>query len=379
MPGAPGPPGDAADRDPSCTVGPGGGNVPAVLTSLMPPSAVSRRNRLCPAGALRRVAVVLALVTLATVACSGGDGSPVTDPVDGAAGAPGGGQAGPFDDAEVRAFYDRFNRVADDHRVPPNASVGQAGSGLAEIAEPAVVAYYDHWRAQNEQYAPDSPLRMAWFRSYPNISSITANGDTVTIADCTLEVRERNGGQELEAYVTRQLTVARRGDDFRATALDVRHEGRIDSPGYSCIPEAMAAKATDVARAVAEGWVAAQADPARGVTRALDTVVTDPLQQEMAGSLAEQADRKVAITSPTQVTLRVLGLDPRGAGVEVAVVTACIAYPEGLDLRELPSQKVVRQVFPPGTVNKLDYAVRLDHAEGPAAYDVVREERAPSC
>lgn len=321
------------------------------------------------------------LAAAVVVGCAGGGGP--ADEREEAERPPGGGtQAGsdavePASEASVRGFYEEFVYVSDTHRVPDD-DVARGGSGLETLAAPAVVAYFDAWRAEDEANEGDGPLRRVRFSSSTNVESVTLDGATATVRDCTLEVRELTGGHVIEAYVTRVVTIVDESGEYRVTDLDVEHEGELDSPGYGCLPGAMAAEAAEVARAAAEGFTAAQADPGAGLPAAVDKVVTDPLQQEMASSLAEQASRRFAMASAAEVTVRPLGLDPRGLG-RVAVVAVCIAYPDGLELRDLSTREPVRQLFPPGTVNKLDYAVRLDHAEGPAAYAVVREERSRSC
>lgn len=327
--------------------------------------------------ARRVVALLGALALLGGCSDGGGVSTEAASPSTTVAGAGDDFDAGePEFEQALRSFYNEFNQAADAHRVPDDF-IRQYGSGLEEMAEPAVVAYFDQWRATNDSYGESFP-RAVRFVSGANILSIDVQATVVTIRDCTRETRTMVTGQEVPAYVTRTLTVSNHGGLYKVATLSVDHEGRFDSPGYGCIPHPMAEEAKEVARVVAEGFTAAQADPTKGLPAALDDVVADPLRQELAASLAEQAGQGLVIASPTDVSLRVLGLDPRGAGREVAVVTACIAYPEGLDLRD-PSGRVTRQVFPPGTANKVDYAVRLDHVDGPAAHAVVREERAPSC
>lgn len=280
-----------------------------------------------------------------------------------------------FEDA-LRSFYQEFLHATDVHRVPDDLA-REYGSGLADLAEPPVVARYDAWRAANEALAADDFRRVTGFRSFANILDIGVDGAKVTIRDCTDE-KEVAGIHEVNSYVTRVVQVGSFGGLYRVTDVDVQHEGRIDSPGYGCIPGPMAKKAADTVRTVVNEFRAAQADPRAGLPPALDAVVAGDLEAELVSSLAEQAAQSVSITSPSDAELTVLGLDPRLLG-EVAVVSACITYPDGVVLRKLPSGEVLRDALRSGAQSKVTYAVRLNDVGGPVAYSILSDETPTKC
>ncbi len=219
--------------------------------------------------------------------------------------------------------------------------------------------------------------------SSANITGIEAGDGGARITDCTLEVETWVPGEsfgispQVRAYVSRVVEVSDEGQRLRVEAIEVAHEGKIDSPGYGCVPEEMATQARTTVEEVLAELRVAQADPRVGL-EALATEVADPWEAELASALAEQADLGYAITSPTEATLEVEGLDPRGLGT-VVVVTACVAYPEGLVLQELGSGQVVREVFPPGTRDEMVLAVRLNGVDGPEVFGVVSEELPARC
>ena len=333
---------------------------------------------------LAAATAALAVVAFALAGCSrGGDLSAESPAGPSTTGGGGAALGDPFDrsdpefDEELLSFYNEFHSAADAHRIPTDFT-REYGSGLEELADPPVVAYYDAWRAANEAHG-DGFQRVKSFFTSSNVLSVDVDGARATIRDCTREDRILIDGADITDWVTRVVTVANHGGLYRAAALEIVHQGALATPGYACIPRSMADTASDVVRATIDGFAAGQADPAKGLPPALDKVVVDPLQRELASALAEQAAGGMAVTSPTQVSLRVLGLDRRGLGKRVAVVAACIAYPEGLALRDLRSKRVTREVFPAGTVNKVDYAVRLDGPDGPVAFAIMGEERARSC
>lgn len=339
----------------------------------------------------RRQVPVLAMAVLVMIVAAGcaSSGRPTAGPVaaKGSSTAPKSVEADLADafdkddpalEADLRDFYAEFNDAGDRYRVP-SEDEAEDFSDLGGLADQAVVDYYNAWRAENEAYAADSPLRFASFASEANIASVEVDGRRATIRDCTLERRGARRGNVVAAYVTRVVTVANHGGTLRVAALDVAHEGRIDSPGYSCIPKALADRGVATVRDTIEAFTAARAAPTSSLPPALDKVVADPLQGELAASLAEQAAKGASITSPAKLDLRAVGLDPRGLGRQVAVVTACITYAEGVQVREQSTRKVVREVFPAGTVNKVDYAVRLDDADEPVTIGVLREKTSTAC
>jgi len=287
-----------------------------------------------------------------------------------------------FDDDEpefessLHLFYNEFLYAGDLHRTADFAAL-EYGSGLEELATPPVVAEYEAWRAANEAHG-DGFQRVSAIRSAPNILGFEVDGAKLTLRDCTAETREMATGQELIHYVTRVVEVANFDGLYRVTAADVQHEGLIDSPGYGCIPDQMGKQASDTVGTVLKEFFAAQANPRSGLPAALDAVVAGKLQTELVSSLAEQTAENLSITSPTDVTLTVLGLDPRGVGL-VAVVSACVTFPDGIVLRRLSTGEVLREAFPAGTQHKLEYAIRLNDSGGPAAYAVVSQQLSATC
>lgn len=119
------------------------------------------------------------LAAAVVVGCAGGGGP--ADEREEAERPPGGGtQAGsdavePASEASVRGFYEEFVYVSDTHRVPDD-DVARGGSGLETLAAPAVVAYFDAWRAENEANEGDGPLRRVRFSSSTNVESVTLDG-----------------------------------------------------------------------------------------------------------------------------------------------------------------------------------------------------------
>ena len=292
------------------------------------------------------------------------------------------GRAGdPFDQNQpefedvLRLFYQDFLNAGDLHRTPDEFAF-EYGSGLADVAEPQVVAEYDAWRTANEAHG-DSFQRVDRITSVANIADIKVHGDKVTIRDCTDE-REGSEVDEVPRYVTRVVEVGNFGGLYRVTDVDVLHEGRIDSPGYGCIPEPMGKEGADTVTTVVKEYAVAQVDPRKGLHPALDAVVAGDLQADLASSLTEQSSQNISINTPTEAEVSVLGHDPRGLGI-VAVVAACITYPDGVFLRNLSSGEVIREALRPGTQTKVTYAVRLNDVDGPVAYSVVAEEMKTTC
>lgn len=279
-------------------------------------------------------------------------------------------------EAELRSFYNEFLHASDLHRTP-DASARELGSGLADLAEPAVVAHYDAWRATNEAYG-NGFQRVTEMSSTPNIVNFKVDGTQLTIRDCTAETRVMISKQQITHYVTRVVQVVSRGGLYRVASMRVEHEGLLESPGYGCIPNRMGKQATDAVETTLREFAAAQANPRPGLPPTLAAVVSGPLEAKLVSSLAEQTTRNISITSPAQRVVTTLGLDPRLTGV-VAVVEACLTYPEGLVLRELSSGKVQREVFPAGSQHKITYAVRLGDPGGPAVYSVIDDDLPTKC
>lgn len=125
-------------------------------------------------------------------------------------------------------------------------------------------------------------------------------------------------------------------------------------------------------------YARAQADPRVGMAEPLAGLVADPLESELAAALADQARLGISNTSPSESTLVVEGIDPRGLGL-VVVVSACATYPEGLAVRDLGSGEVVREVFPAGSQIEVVFAVRLDGVDGAEVHDIVSETLPASC
>ncbi len=67
-------------------------------------------------------------------------------------------------------------------------------------------------------------------------------------------------GQDVRAYVSRVVQVATEGGRLAVVDVGVTHEGKIDSPGYSCVPGPLA----ESARATVEEMEAAYARASRG-------------------------------------------------------------------------------------------------------------------
>lgn len=310
------------------------------------------------------------------VAASDAGGAPGTTAASGAPGDVGGGdKLEPEFEAELLMVYSNFLSASDLHRIPDGST---SESGLADLAAPSVVAIYDAWRATNESYG-EGFQRVRSFRSDRNVLGIDVAGPQMTIRDCTQETRELIGGSDVTDYVTRVVTVADEGSAYRVVKVDVRHQGDLFAPGYACIPDQAAAKATATAEEALEGFIAAQGDPRRGLAAPVDAVVAGQLEEKWKASLAEQAAKNYAIAAPYDMKLTVLGLDRRLLARLGAVVSACITYAEGLDLRELSSGKVVREVLPDGTQTKLVVAVRLEEAGGPVVFADISEDLSTKC
>ncbi len=101
-----------------------------------------------------------------------------------------------------------------------------------------MVAEADAWRSANEAHG-DSYELVSLF-SEANITAVEVDGAVATIEDCTAQTSLMTTGQEITEYLTRVVRVANEGDRFRMVDLEVVHEGRLDSPGYACVPDAMA-------------------------------------------------------------------------------------------------------------------------------------------
>lgn len=278
-------------------------------------------------------------------------------------------------EAALRSFYGEYLASVDAHRTP-DEFILEYGSGLEALASPTVVAGYAAWRAANEAHG-DGFQRVAGVQSLAYVTGIEVDGARVTIEDCTNEIRTMVSGQEVSAYVTRVVQVANEGGLYRVVAEEVVHEGMIDSPGYGCVPAAMAENASEATEAMLAGLRGAQADPRGGLPAASAAVLAEPLESELVGSLAEQAAEGASFTSPTEVALTVEGIDPRGLGL-VVVVSACVTYPEGLVQRDL-SGVDVREVFAPGTRQEVVVAVRMNELDGPVVFMIVSEAVPTSC
>ncbi len=332
-------------------------------------------------------ALVAGLVAAVVLAGCSGDENTLTQA--GPSQEPGSSVPGePFDvddpelEAALAAFFEEFLAAWDRHRTPGQGA-GPAASGLAELASPAVVAEADAWRAANEALG-ESFERVVSVESTANIVDVAVEGPVASIEDCTAEVETWAPGSSgiptvLETYGTRAVEVSRREGDLMVEEVEITHAGRIDSPGYACVPEDLAEQAEVVVEEMLGGLRALQADPRGGVGEDLAALMADPFESEITSSLAEQAELGYAITSPTDQDVAAMGIDPRGLGSPVVVVRACATYPEGLVLSELASGAVLRQVFPPGAGDEVLYAVRMDATDGPEVYELVSETLPTQC
>ncbi len=245
-------------RDPFATVVPG-------HARRHPATLVSRSWRFLAAG----------LVAMVMVAGCGGGENTLTQEQGPPSGAGGSSPAGageiagdaidvddPEFEAALRSFYDEYLLASDLHRTP-DQEVAELGSGLAELASPSVVAEADAWRAANEAHG-SGLQRVESLFSVANIVDIAVEGDRVTIEDCTAETATMITGQDIEAYVRRSAQVVHDAGRYRVVETEVAHEGQIDSPGYGCVPEAMAEQARGAVEAMVAGVGSAQADPGWG-------------------------------------------------------------------------------------------------------------------
>ncbi len=248
-------------------------------------------------------------------------------------------------EGSLRSFYDEFLLASDCHRTP-GEQASREGSGLADLASPAVVAEHDAWRAANEAHG-EGFQRVVTMESSANVSEVNLEGARPAIVDCTVETATMISGQDVRAYVSRVVQVATEGGRLAVVDVGVTHEGKIDSPGYSCVPGPLAESARATVEEMEAAYARAQADPRVGMAEPLAGLVADPLESELASALADQARLGISNTSPSESTLVVEGIDPRGLGL-VVVVSVCATYPEGLAARDLGSGEVVREVSPPG-------------------------------
>lgn len=345
----------------------------------------ARRAR---AGGGRRMAVGTLVAAVALAGCAGG-GSRITKESASRSATTTAGSAtsgrgdnfakdDPDFDPELRSFYDQFLSTTDAHRTPANPAATH-DSGLADLAAQPVVAAMDAWRATNESYG-DGFQRVISITSTPNILDIAVDGALVTIRDCTEVVRRDRAGQASTTFATQVATVANHGGTYQVIAFDTVHDGRADTPGYGCIPRTMAGVASDTVKAMIDAFSAARAHPASGLPAALDALLASPLKEKLSAALSEQAAKNLAVTSPYDMKLTVLGIDPRALGKDVAVVSACITYPAGLGLRELDSGKVIREVLPAGAQSRLVYEVRpAGQGLGPTVFASVSEELSTRC
>ena len=115
----------------------------------------------------------------------------------------------PDAEATLAGFYDEFLLASDLHRTPDEL-VAESGSGLEELASPAVVAEADAWRSANEAHG-DSFERVDSLFSVANITGIEVDEAVATIEDCTAQTSLMTTGQEITEYLTRVVRVANEG------------------------------------------------------------------------------------------------------------------------------------------------------------------------
>lgn len=349
-----------------------------------------RRSRLVPRSMQRVVtggwrALVTGLVAAVVLAGCSGDENTLTQP--GASEEPGSsaqrgaeevaGEGFDVDDPDGEAALDdEFLLASDLHRTPDDDSA-EYGSGLEELASPAVVAEADAWRSANEAHG-DSYERVVSLYSEANITGIEVDGAVATIEDCTAQTSLMTTGQEITEYLTQEVRVANEGGRYRVVGLEVVHEGRLDSPGYSCVPDWMAGQAKASAETAWSGFLAAQGNPRAGLAPEVVAVLAEPLKGELVSSLADQVGEGASFTSPVDLELTPLGVDPRGLGL-VVPVSVCVTYPEGLVQRELSSGDELRQVFRPGTQGEVVLAVRMNGVDGPEVFKIMSESLPGRC
>lgn len=280
-------------------------------------------------------------------------------------------QGDPELDASLRDFYFQLLQAIDEHRT---ASVAPA-TGLQDLAVPAVIAQVEAQRQANLAFG-DGFQRVTKVRSTPSVLGVDVAGPRATIRDCTIEQRTFKTGQTVTSYVTRTAQVANHGGTFRATAVEVPHDGTIGAPGYGCATKRMAQEAERTVRTILDRFADARRQPKAGFPAALDAVTEGALQDQLQRSLAEQAAQGLVISSPAQVTVTVLGIDPRLLGT-VAVAAACIAYPEGLASEGAGGAR--RQILPAGSRSRIEYAVRVAAGQEPVGVRIVAEDLQASC
>lgn len=272
----------------------------------------------------------------------------------------------------LRDFYSQFLSAADQHRTAPARPV--PASGLEELATTAVFDQVEAQRQANVALG-DGFQRLTEVRSTPSILGVEVAGPRATIRDCTIEQRTFVTKQTVTSYVTRTVQVANHGGTFRAVAVEVPHDGTVGAPGYGCATRRMTEEAEKAVRTILGLYAEARRQPAAGFPPALDAVTEGALQDQLQRSLVEQAAMGLVISSPTEVTVTVRGLDPRLLGT-LAVASACIAYPQGLATEAGGTR---REVLPPGSRSRIDYAVRVGAGEDAVGVKVVSEELKASC
>ncbi len=253
----------------------------------------------------------------------------------------------------------------------------EASGEVFDADDPGLEGSHDAWRSANEAHG-DSFERVDSLFSEANIAAVDVEGAVATIEDCTAQTNLMITGQEITEYLTRVVRVANEGDRFRVVDVEVVHEGRLDSPGYSCVPGAMAEEARATAETLWKGVLAAQGDPRPGLAPEVVAVLAEPLKGELVSSVARQRDEDKSFTSPAELRFTPLGIDPRGLGL-VVPVSMCATFPEGLVERSLSSGEVLRQVFPPGTQGDVVLAVRMNGVDGPEVYKIASESLPGTC
>lgn len=328
------------------------------------------------------VGIVFALVTVVGAMGCGRDRSDLTAPARGTTVAPRSGadlrDPFPANDPDlarsIRSFYFEVLAAADRHLVASDAEAG--GSGLAELAVPAVVATVEAQRRANLAQGQGFQ-RVVEAVTAAGRADVEVDGARATIRDCTTDLRTFVTGQTVTTYATRVVTVANHGRRYQAVSLEVPHDGSIGAPGYGCTTPAMGRDAERTMRTVLTEFAAARRRPGAGFPAGLDAVTDGRLQAELQGSLVEQASRGLVITSPQEVAVTVRGLDPRMVGI-VVVASACLTYPQGLAVQQAAGGGR-REILPPGSRSRLDYAVRVGPDGPPVAVTQVSEELRSSC
>lgn len=274
----------------------------------------------------------------------------------------------------LRSFYFELLSATDRHLVADDAAAG--ASGLAELAVPALVSTIDAQRKANLALGQGFQ-RVVEIASSAGRADVEVDAARATIRDCTTEMRTFVTGQTVTNYVTRVVTVANHDGRYQAVGIEVPHNGSIDAPGYGCTTTTMSRDAEATVRTVLAEYAAARRRPGAGYPAALDAVTDGQLQAELQGSLKEQAAQGLVLTSPQEVAVTVRGLDPRLLGV-VVVASACITYPEGLAV-EKAAGGGRREILPPGSRSRVDYAVRVGKGSPPVAVTKLSEELKSSC